>query len=154
METIKFEITLQPIYWDQPPHAVVKLNNKEYFNNFITEKIKISFLETIPFDSHLLEIIRTNKTDDQYIDESRDQKLQLNEVKIDGINIRNIIWHYSNYLPNYPKLWSLYQIKQGINLEKKVRGETMFAHNGIWQFKFTSPFYRYIFDWMEDNITI
>lgn len=154
METIKFEIVLEPIYWDKPPHAKIKLNGKEYYSNTVTEKTRVVFTENIVFGTHLLEIVRTNKTDDQCINEEKDQKLLLNQIKIDGINIRNIIWHYGYYVPNYPKLWSLYQKKQGIELEEKVKGETIFAHNGTWQLKFTSPFYRFIFDWMEDKIKL
>lgn len=154
METIKFEIVLEPVYWDKPPHVNIKLNDKEYHNDLVKVKTKVNFVENLNFGNHVLKIIRTNKTDDQCINEIQDQKLLLKEIKIDGINIRNIIWHYSYYTPDYPKLWSLYQFKQGIKLEQQVRGETIFAHNGIWELKFTSPFYRYIFDWMEDKITL
>jgi len=152
METIKFELLFKPIFWDKPPHAKILLDNKEYFNDYITDTTLVSFHETLAFEDHLLEILRSNKTDDQSVDENKDQKLLLKEVKIDGINIRNIVWHYSYYVPEYPKLWSLYQKKQGVELEKYVPGETIFAHNGGWNLKFSSPFYQYIFKWMHGEI--
>jgi len=152
LEKIKFEITLNPIFWDKPPYAKILLDDEIKFEDTITRPQTISFFHDLNSGQHSLQIERSNKTNNQYVSAEQDQKLILDKVKIDNINIRNIVWHYSYFIPKYPQPWALYQRKQGISLEEKIPGETTFGHNGTWYLHFTSPFYSYIFDWMKDNI--
>lgn len=150
-EKINFSIKLRPEFWDKPPTAQVYLDNEIKFNGVIDKPTVISFNSIMTFGTHQLKIERGNKTNDQCVDD-KDQKLHLDEVSIDDINIRNIVWHYSWYEPKYPQPWALLQQKQGITLETKVIGETTFGHNGAWYLNFTSPFYNHLIDWMRGDI--
>ena len=150
-EKIKFEFVLRPEYWDKPPYIQIFIDEEIKFDDSITETLHIVFDSNLDPGLHQIKIVRSNKTNDQCID-GKDQKIHLDKVVIDGINIRNIIWHYSWYEPEYPQPWALFQLKQGIKLEKKVIGETTFGHNGTWNLNFTSPFYSYVMDWMNGNL--
>lgn len=152
-EKIQFHLTMSADYWDKKPTAEIYVDNELKYSDFISGQQTITFDHTLDFGNHQLKIVRGNKTDDQCIN-GQDQKLNLLSVAIDGVNIRNIIWHYSWYEPKYPQPWALLQQKQGIQLESKIFGETTFGHNGTWYLNFTSPFYRYIMDWMDGNLVI
>jgi len=151
-EKIKFEITLLSEFWDKKPTAQIYVDDTLKFSDYIDSKQQISFDHELDFGPHVLKIIRGNKTNDQSISFEKDQKLNLLSVSIDGINIRNIVWHYSWYEPKYPQPWAMMQQKQGITLESKVLGETTFGHNGVWYLNFISPFYQHLINWMDGKI--
>ena len=75
-----------------------------------------------------------------------------NKIKIDGVDIKNIIWTYSINIPEYPEPWASEYVTAGNILEKEVIGATKFGHNGIWYLDFTSPFYIYIMQWMGGGL--
>ena len=152
-EKIEFRITLSSEFWDKQPTADIYIDDQLKFSDSVPGSQTIIFDHNLNFGPHQLKIVRANKTNDQCQD-GKDQKLNLVSVVIDGVNIRNIIWHYSWYEPKYPQPWALLQQKQGIQLESRIFGETTFGHNGTWYLNFTSPFYRYVMDWMNGDIVI
>lgn len=153
-ETIKFEIHLQANYWDQPPHAKILVDTTEYFNDVVPhgEHI-IQFMHTCEFNNpHRLTLIRTGKNHDQCVTNSDgtrlDQILTLTKLKVDGIDIRNIVWSKSINIADYPEPWASEQRAAGNMLEEEAIGVTMFGHNGTWYLDFTSPFYIFVMRWM------
>jgi hypothetical protein len=156
-EHIKFEITVTPVFWDKPPGMSVIIDGIEKYNSLITEKTVVEFSHVLLFDSpHMLEIRRYGKDDSQtkQLDDGswKDQVLELTQVKIDGVDIRNLIWAHSWNEPEYPEPWASNQREQGNELEERVYGETVFGHNGNWKFEFNSPFYKHIMNWMDGKI--
>lgn len=144
-ETIKFEFDFFPEYLDDDyPSVNILVDSESKFNGVITnDQHSISFLHTLDFDqSHQLIVKRYGKN-------NKPQQLTIKQISIDGIDIRNIIWAYSYNMPIYPEPWASQQRAAGVALEEKVLGETCFGHNGTWTLNFTSPFYKFLYTWMD-----
>jgi hypothetical protein len=143
-ETIEFEISFTSIYSDQPAYATILVDDQVKFADIISDvNTKVLFKHTLAFDKgHTLTIKRSNKT-------GENQMLVIDRIKIDGIDIRNIIYTDSINEPQYPKLWELQQLKAGIKLEKQITGETYLGHNSTWHLNFTSPFYQFLMNKMD-----
>lgn len=156
-EEIDFEIWLGAGFWDRPPSIQVILNN-ELINNITLDKqgvSKIKFRRRLKFNhQHTLTINRTGKTDDQTVvdptsGEMIDQIAWLEKLIIDNIDIQNIVWSKSVYYPEFPEPWATEQRQLGIDLEYPVISGTHWGHNGYWELKFTSPFYRFLIQEMQ-----
>jgi hypothetical protein len=149
-EKIKFNFNFTSEFWDLPPMVDILINQQIMWTGAIAEKKQavVFFSELDLNKNYILEIRRYNKDDTQckISDDGvvKDQYLIVDDVIIDDINIQNLIWHNSWFEPVYPETWALEQTKKGIELEKKVPGETWLSHNGTWYFKFTSPFYKFV----------
>jgi hypothetical protein len=152
-EKILFEISFIPSYWKDPPRIEIYLDDIQKFQGLIVDQSTvIKFTHELAFSDHTLQMRRTGKTNQQVRKnengEIEGQDLKIDYIKIDGVNIRNMIWTNSYYVPEYPEPWASQQRALGIELESQVPGETCFGHNGVWNLKFTSPFYRFLMDWM------
>ena len=149
-ETIDFEFHLLSEYWDKPPQAKIAVDGVEYFNSAITKGPQIiKFTHNCDFNkSHRLTLTRTGKDDSQCTTlpngRQLDQTLMLEKLKIDGIDIRNIVWSQSINIADYPEPWASEQRAAGNILEQEAIGVTTFGHNGTWYLDFTSPFYIFI----------
>jgi hypothetical protein len=154
-ETIDFEIKFTSIYWDQPPEVCVLIDNEAKFRGAITDQITVlRFSHTLQFDQpHCLTIIRSGKTDEQVKRNQdgtlSDQALVIEQIKVDGIDIKHIIYTNSYNEPIYPKVWARAQTAAGIELEKYIPAETYLGHNCTWRLAFNSPFYQFIMDKMH-----
>lgn len=156
-EKILFEIGLAAEFWDKPPHATISIDGVNHWHDDVLAPIAnplvVRFWNEFVFPStHTLSLTRTGKTPDQtqiFHDGSlKDQMLRLMSVRIDGIDIQNIVWHRSWFEPEYPVEWAQQQQDAGVVLETHVRGETWLGHNGTWRMDFTSPFYKFLIDLM------
>lgn len=152
VEHIKFEISFKTNWWKDPPSVAIQLDDQEKFTGNINEDIVVKFSQTLNFNKHVLSIQRTGKNNQQVrLDADgnyQGQELFIDWIKIDGVNIRNLIWTNAYYEPIYPEPWASQQRDQGIELERLVLGETCLSHNGTWRLEFNSPFYRFLMDWM------
>jgi hypothetical protein len=153
IETLSFEIALWSDFWDQPPTARIKVNDQVFFENTIigdrgTNNYLIKFSADLDCGSkHCLQIERGGKNDTQCVVVDggyKDQMLHIKQVKIDGIDIQNLVWHRSWFEPQYPEPWASQQQQKGVILESSVLGETWLGHNGTWFFEFHSPFYQFL----------
>lgn len=158
-ETITFELHLLSEFWNTPPLATITLDGCEYFNGPVAAgSTVIKFTHTCAFGSpHRLTLDRQGKTDSEVLKNSdgtivAEQFLTIEKIKIDGVDIKNIIWTYSINIPEYPEPWASEYVTAGNILEKEVIGATKFGHNGIWYLDFTSPFYIYIMQWMGGGL--
>jgi hypothetical protein len=152
-ETILFELSFISDYWKDPPGLEIYIDNVQKFQGLVVDQSTvIKFAHELAFGDHILQMRRTGKTNNQTRKnedgEVESQDLKIDYIKIDGVNIRNMIWTNSYYVPEYPEPWASQQRALGIEIESQVPGETWFGHNGVWNLKFTSPFYRFLMDWM------
>ena len=153
-ETIEFELHLSAESWNKPPQAKISVDDVEYFNDVVSKGSHIvKFTHTCDFDKpHRLTLIRSGKDDSQckMLPNGRklDQILTLTKLKVDGIDIRNIVWSKSINIADYPEPWATEQRAAGNMLEQQAIGVTVFGHNGTWYLDFTSPFYIFIMRWM------
>ena len=148
-EKIKIQIKLTAEFWDKFPIVDLVLDNNRISHHVIDKKqYVIEDVVELEMDKpHLLQLRRSNKSDDQCIEinnQKQDQYVIIDEVSIDGINVENLIWNRSWFEPQYPVLWAEQQKENGIELETKVIGETWLSHNGVWNFEFFSPFYKFV----------
>ena len=156
-ENIFFDIILDATYWDQPPKLEVLVDDKSVGTYTIDQpEFHIRFRRVMSFDqSHILELRRTGKTQDQtrILDDGtfETQMLHIKTIKLDNIDLRNLIWHSSKFEPEYPEPWASEQQSQGVKLEKQVLGEMYLGHNGTWSFTFTSPIYKFLVGWAKGN---
>ena len=154
-EHIQFEIFVKPQFWKDPPHLSILIDNQEKHQSLIEHSQVIRFRHTLALGTHQLTMIRTGKSNQQVrLDDQgnhQGQELFIEWIKIDGVNIRNLVWTNSYYEPNYPEPWATQQQEQDIKLERLVPGETCLSHNGTWRLDFNSPFYRFLMDWMDND---
>ena len=155
-ETLKFKLELYATYWNKPPIAEIKIADKTYFKDKITsteqEPTVIEFEHLLENDkSYSLDIIRTGKTDQETVLENdtiiKDQLLNIKYVEIDEIDLGALLFE-GVYTPEYPEPWATQLRDKGVSLPKSFKNVTQMGHNGVWAFKFTSPFYM----WLLENL--
>jgi hypothetical protein len=155
-ENIMFDIWLSSEYWDKPPAAKIFIDDKCVFNQTITKNTHVKFKYRCSFKQpHILKIERSGKTNNQTKFENNfifDQILNINKIKIDNIDCKNLVEFICEYKPNYPEPWASQQLKNGNKLEQILKGTRILGHNGVWTFKFKSPFYQYLINWIKGNI--
>ena len=147
-EKIKFEFWFTSEYWNNPPLFDIYINDKK-INTYTasTPELYVSFTEQLDFVKHKLKIVRYGKTDSETDSNGNTQVLVLNKVKIDDINIQNLVWHYSKFYPDYSTSYA----SENLDLETEVTGEMFFGHNGTWEYCFTSPFYYDVVNKVRGN---
>ena len=148
-EQIKIKIELSAEFWDCFPMVDMIVDKDTISQHTVNQKnYTIENTVNLQMDqTHLLQLYRYNKSDNQCVmidDEKKDQYVIVNNVIVDGINVQNLIWDRCWYEPEYPEVWARQQKQAGIDLESKVVGETWLSHNGMWNFEFSSPFYKFV----------
>lgn len=149
-ETIQFEFTFELTNYRQEylPYIKIFVDEEEKYSHEINKDITyVKFDHTCAFGMpHRLKFDRSGT------DPSGHQMLVLQQLKIDGINIQNIVWSRSVTIPEYPEPWASEQKAANIVLPEELYGTTHFGHNCTWYLDFTSPFYIYIMKWMGGGI--
>lgn len=153
-ETICFDFWLEPQYWNTPPSIDIFIDNEKIDSVIVDQTMHYSFTHRLSFGYHNLKIHRQGKTHNESRVNNQGgydtQSLTITAIKIDNINVRNILWDQAEFVPDYPEPWATEQLALGQILEKKIKGEMILGHNGIWVFEFYSPFYQYIVDWVRN----
>ena len=144
-EHIKFEIHLDIECSRFRPRIKIYVDEQFVFSRSMDSGGHvIKFEYTCDFGDHELKILRSGKTN-----KCPEQSVELKRVIIDGIDIRNIIWINSYNKNIWPEPWASQQREAGVVLEDPVIGETVFGHNCTWTLPFTSPFYKYVMEWLR-----
>ena len=155
-ETLKFKLELFATYWDKPPIADIRINEKTYVKKEITStKDKPTLIE---FEheceenkSYDLIINRLGKTVNQTVVENgervKDQLLHIKNIEIDQIDVGTLVYE-GVYKPEYPEPWASQQANAGNKLPITLKNVTEMGHNGTWTFGFSSPFYM----WLLENL--
>lgn len=145
-ETVNFQIIFGCQYWDKPPEVKIIVDDIVQWQGTIVENRTVEFDCELDYNkNHFLIIHRSGKDSSQTVD-GQDQMLWLETAIIDHINVRDLIYHTSEFYPEYPEPWASEQQEQGIELEYPVLGETIWGHNGIWKYHFSTPFYKYVIE--------
>lgn len=140
-ETFQIEILIHADYNFIAPVVEVALDENVIFNGKLKiQHTTIISTQTLELEkTHFIKIKRSGKTTD-----CPEQTCKVTDVKIDNISVRDLVYHTGLFYPEYPEPWATEQKESGIKLEYPVFGETIFGHNGIWCFEFSSPFYQYL----------
>ena len=146
---MNFKLTLAGTYWDRKPEFSVLLNDEIVVTQSVTavsgESFEIHFDKEVPEGPLVLKVRFENKQDsdvlkDQYNDPNNfkiigDMLLHIRDLSIDDIQLDNILWSKSLYIPDDTKNPP---IEYCVDLGWK----------GTWQLEMASPFYL----WLLENI--
>ena len=156
-EKLKYKLELYATMWDRPPHAEILIGDKSHFKGDITGTEDKP--DVIEFEHEFAEgkeynliIKRSGKDKNQTVvnekgDLLKDQLLHIKGIEIDEIDIGALVYE-GVYTPKYPEPWATQQQEAGTELPESFKNVTCIGHNGIWEFKFTSPFYM----WLLENL--
>lgn len=156
-EKLKFKLELYATMWDKPPHAEIMINDKSYYDSDI--KGTEDKPDVIEFEQDLEEgkeynliINRSGKDTNQTVvnekgGRQKDQLLHIKSIEIDEIDIGGLVFN-GVYTPEYPEPWASQQKQAGNELPESFKNVTIMGHNGVWDFKFASPFYM----WLLENL--
>jgi hypothetical protein len=149
-ELIRFDLELCTQFWRTPPGVDIWIDQHKICSLTIDRDQHYQFDHLCVFGDHELRLVRHGKSDAETRQDINGhyetQTLSLTSLMIDGIDIKNIMLDRCHYYPDYPEPWASQQRSQGHELESVVKGEIIFGHNGIWRFRFRSPFYKFMVD--------
>ena len=156
-EKLKLKLELHATMWDRPPHAEILIGDKSHFRGDITgteDKPDVVEFEHEFTEGEKSELIikRSGKTKGQTVinengDVLKDQLLHIKSIDIDEIDLGTLVYE-GVYNPQYPEPWASQQRQAGVELQESFKNVTTMGHDGIWQFKFESPFYM----WLLENL--
>jgi len=144
-ENIFFDIILESTYLDHPPELEVIVDNRSIGKYIVDQpELHVRFRRVMSFDQpHTLELIRGGKSTETA------QMLHIKTIKLDNIDLKNLVLSRSIFDPEYPEPWASEQIANGVKLENQIQGEMYLGHNGVWRFEFTSPIYKLLVAWTK-----
>jgi hypothetical protein len=155
-EKLKFKLELWSTHWDKIPVAEILINDTSHYRAEITgtedKPSVIEFEHTLEEGKeYSLKIVRSGKDKGQTVMEDgkiiKDQLLHINSIEIDEIDIGALVYE-GVYTPAYPEPWATQQKTEGVDLPVSFKNVTMMGHNGVWELKFSSPFYM----WLLENL--
>ena len=138
-ETVKFEVTLSGTWWDRVPEFAIGVDDQEFVRDSVTDSKTFTFSVDLTEDNHFLWIDFLNKSDDQVAQNKdkteiiKDMLLNIEKISIDDIEIENMKWSASKFIPNDPKRSVL---ENCVNL----------GWNGRYRIDFTSPVYLWLLE--------
>jgi hypothetical protein len=163
-ELLKFEITLSGTYWDRVPEFDILIDDQVIFSGVLTapssgrglpssdtqEVLNPAQAQVVTVDArllpgdHVLGIRLKNKSADQtrgFNDGvwTRDMLLTVESIKIDDIDLQNLIFTESEYVFDQP------QMHQG-KLCNSTRQCVCMGYNGVYYLPITSPFYMWLME--------
>jgi hypothetical protein len=155
-EKLKFKLELWGEYWDLPPVAEILINDQSHYKSKITgtedNPTVIEVWHTLKEgETYTLKILRSGKDKKQTIVEDnkiiKDQLLHIKSIEIDEIDFGSLVYE-GVYTPEYPEPWATQQRNAGQELPESFKNVTTMGHNGMWELKFSSPFYM----WLLENL--
>ena len=155
-EKLKFKLELWSTHWDKTPVAEILINDTSHCRAEITgteyKPSVIEFEHTLEESKeYTLKIVLSGKDKGQTVVEDgkivKDQLLHIKSVEIDEIDIGALVYE-GLYTPSYPEPWATQQRSAGVDLPVSFKNVTMMGHNGVWELKFSSPFYM----WLLENL--
>jgi hypothetical protein len=145
-EPLTFRVGLSGTYWNRKPAYSISIDGVEQVSAIIAEDSGVveyvEFTVAVTEDQeHLLEIKLLNKTDNDTVQSPdkaeivKDMLLNIESISIDDIELGQIKWDHSEFVPVDPVRPVL---KECVNL----------GWNGSYQLKFNSPFYLWLLEKM------
>jgi hypothetical protein len=132
---------LSGTHWDKIPEFSIGIGEQEFIKDFVSDSMVFSFTKELIEGEHILWIDFHNKTDNQVIQNKnkteiiKDMLLNIEKISIDDVEIENIKWSGSQFIP---KDCNREILTNCVNL----------GWNGRYQIKFTSPVYL----WLLENL--
>jgi len=156
-ENIYFDFWIKSEYFLNPPFMKLTIDDDVYFEDHIKKDMHLRFKKKCSFDHiHKIKIVRSGKTnnDTKFLPDGtlQSQILTIEKIKIDNIDLRNLIWHRCVYAPVYPEPWATEQKNEGVRLPDTLNGTMTLGHNGQWEFDFNCPTYRFLIDWIQNKL--
>ena len=155
-ELIRFDLEFTTQFWRSAPVVDIWIDQTKICSLTVERDQSYQLDHLCVFGDHDMRLVRHGKSPSETrIGSNGDyetQTLALSSLSIDGIDIRNIMHDRCFFYPDYPEPWATQQRSQGQVLEPRIKGETIFGHNGVWTFQFRSPFYQFIVDCVRGNI--
>ncbi len=164
VELLKFEITLSGTYWDKVPEFDILIDNNSVYSGQITslnsrrglptsdpdEVLTSDYLQVIAFEQelpagdHVLGVRLKNKTPDQtsgFINGTwlRDMLLTVEKIKIDDIDLQNLIYTESRYLFDQTQMHNDASVNSCTNC-------VTLGYNGTYTLPFVTPFYMWLLE--------
>ena len=155
-EKLKFKLELWATHWDKLPVAEILINDESHYRSEIEgtedKPTVIEFEHTLEEGKeYTLKIIRSGKDVKQTVVEAgniaKDQLLHIKSIEIDEIDIGALVYE-GVYTPTYPEPWATQQRQAGNELPVSFKNVTNMGHNGVWELRFSSPFYM----WLLENL--
>lgn len=146
METLKFRIGLSGTYWDKKPQYSVWLNETSYAKGTVSgasnEIEYIEFDAELPDDAEQLLSIRLENKDnkDTILNGDRseivkDMLLNIESIEVDSIDVGTLRWSASEFVGDDPE-------------RPLLEGCVNLGWNGTYKFKFSTPFYLWLLEYM------
>lgn len=156
-ENIYFDFWIKPEYFLNPPFMKLMIDNEVFFEDLVKKDMHLRFKKSCSFEEiHKIKILRSGKTnnDTEILADGtlKSQMLTMEKIKIDNIDLRNLIHHRCVYTPSYPEPWATQQRNKGVKLSKTLNGTMALGHNGQWEFAFKSPVYKFLIDWIQNQL--
>jgi hypothetical protein len=143
-EKLKFRLEVWSTHWDKLPISEIAGTEDK--------PTIIDFEHTLEEGKeYTLRIMRSGKDVKQTVVENgkiaKDQLLHIKSIEIDEIDIGALVYE-GIYTPEYPEPWATQQQSAGVDLPVSFKNVTTIGHNGVWELKFSSPFYM----WLLENL--
>lgn len=156
-ENIYFDFWIKSEYFLNPPFMKLMIDDEVFFEDRVEKDMHLRFKKNCSFDEiHKIKIFRSGKTnhDTEILDNGtlKSQMLTMEKIKIDNIDLRNLIQHRCVYTPSYQEPWATQQKEKGVELSKTLNGTMALGHNGTWEFDFRSPVYKFLIDWIQNKL--
>lgn len=156
-ENIYFDFWVRAEYFLNPPFMKLMIDDEVFFEDHIKKDMHLRFKKKCSFDDmHKIKILRSGKTtrDTKIFPDGKfeSQMLTIEKIKIDNIDLRNLIHHRCVYTPIYPEPWATEQKNRGVELSGTLNGTMALGHNGQWEFDFRSPVYKFLIDWIQNKL--
>ena len=141
---IKGSVSLEPIWWQEPPAVSVALDDQEIFQGPLEHAQKFDFQGRLSIETHVLTIEFLNKCDgDTDLSTGRDKAIKVRSVEFFGIESPRFVWA-AEYRPRYNQQWAQQQAMIGQAPHSVLKGHDYLGWNGVWQLTFTVPIFTWI----------
>ena len=142
MRKVPVCITVEPVYWDDPPIIRIGFNSEIYHEGELCEETTFQW-EFPAEDSNTLVVEMLNKHEGDTQD-GKDKALVIKTVGIEGMVLTSFL-HASKYTPEYGLGFFDYVARNGIPVEEVCHGQTYLGFNGPWSLTFTWPTFLWIY---------
>jgi hypothetical protein len=139
---VKLDLTLSPVFWQDPPSIVVKFNDATLFAGVLTETKQFAGILDAT-DVNRLSVLLTNKVDSDCQD-GKDKAVIVDSIGIEGFHYESFM-HATQYRPEYSEGYYNYAKENNITVEPVIHSNYL-GFNGEWFLEFTWPTFTWIYN--------
>jgi len=142
MHKLDCTLSLQPIWWNDPPKILLQLDHHCVFEGALEHDRDFGINQYLEPGTHRLTLTLLNKVDTDTLGD-KDKAVVVDHISFFGISSPRFVWH-GKYQPLYPEPWASQQTAQGVVLAKTLEGNNYIGWNGTWFLEFTCPIFTWI----------